>query len=55
MGIVATIGANLAHGLNYGPIGALVSACPALVAGRKLRTRQRSIDVELSAVRIILS
>src|ERR1700729_93361 len=29
-GIVATIGANLAHGLNHGPIGALVSAWPAL-------------------------
>jgi hypothetical protein len=24
VGIVATIGANLAHGLNHGPIGALV-------------------------------
>jgi hypothetical protein len=30
VGIVATIGANLAHGLNYGPIGALVSAWAAL-------------------------
>jgi len=30
LGIVATIGANLAHGLNHGPIGALVSAWPAL-------------------------
>jgi hypothetical protein len=30
VGIVATIGANLAHGLNDGPIGALVSAWPAL-------------------------
>jgi hypothetical protein len=29
-GIVATIGANLAHGLDHGPIGALVSAWPAL-------------------------
>jgi hypothetical protein len=29
-GIVATIGANLAHGLGHGPIGALVSAWPAL-------------------------
>ncbi len=27
---MATIGANLAHGLNHGPIGALVSAWPAL-------------------------
>lgn len=30
IGIVATIGANLAHGLDHGPIGALVSAWPAL-------------------------
>jgi hypothetical protein len=30
VGIVATISANLAHGLNHGPIGALVSAWPAL-------------------------
>jgi Protein of unknown function (DUF2637) len=28
--IIATIGANLAHGLGHGPIGALVSAWPAL-------------------------
>ena len=30
VGIVATIGANLAHGLDHGPIGALVSAWPAV-------------------------
>src|SRR6185437_11385901 len=29
-GIVATICANLAHGLGHGPVGALVSAWPAL-------------------------
>ena len=29
-GILATIGANLAHGLGHGPIGALVSSWPAL-------------------------
>jgi hypothetical protein len=29
-GIAVTIGANLAHGLGHGPIGALVSAWPAL-------------------------
>jgi hypothetical protein len=29
-GIVATICANLAHGMGHGPIGALVSAWPAL-------------------------
>jgi DNA-binding NarL/FixJ family response regulator len=28
--IAATISANLAHGLNHGPIGALISAWPAL-------------------------
>ena len=30
VGIVATIGANLAHGLDHGPIGALVGARPAV-------------------------
>ncbi|GAA4514056.1 DUF2637 domain-containing protein [Actinoallomurus oryzae] len=30
VGIVATIGANLAHGLGHGPVGALVSAWPAV-------------------------
>jgi hypothetical protein len=29
-GIVATVGANLAHGLGHGAVGALVSAWPAL-------------------------
>jgi hypothetical protein len=29
-GIIATTGANLAHGLSHGPIGALISAWPAL-------------------------
>jgi hypothetical protein len=29
-GIVATVGANLAHGLGHGPIGVLVSAWPAV-------------------------
>src|ERR1700760_2473931 len=29
-GIVATVGANLAHGVGRGPVGALVSAWPAL-------------------------
>ena len=28
-GIVATVGANLAHGVGHGPVGALVSAWPA--------------------------
>jgi hypothetical protein len=30
VGIVATVGANLAHGLGHGTVGALVSAWPAL-------------------------
>jgi hypothetical protein len=30
VGIVATIGANVAHGLNHGAISALISAWPAL-------------------------
>ncbi|MFC9973856.1 DUF2637 domain-containing protein [Spirillospora sp. NPDC127200] len=29
-GIVATVGANLAHGLDHGPLGAIVGAWPAL-------------------------
>lgn len=33
-GIVATVGANLAHGLGHGPVGALVSAWPALALVR---------------------
>jgi len=31
-GIVATVGANLAHGVGHGPVGALVSAWPALAS-----------------------
>ncbi len=30
VGIVATVGANLAHGVVHGPVGALVSAWPAV-------------------------
>jgi hypothetical protein len=30
-GIVATVCANLAHGIGHGPVGALVSAWPSLV------------------------
>ena len=30
VGVLATVDANLAHGLSHGPIGALVSAWPAL-------------------------
>lgn len=52
VGIVATIGANLAHGLNHGLVGALVSAWPALalVGSFELlmllvRTRQHATPV----------
>ena len=30
VGIVATVGTNLAHGMGHGPVGALVSAWPAV-------------------------
>jgi hypothetical protein len=32
LGVAATVGANIAHGLDHGPIGALVAGWPALVA-----------------------
>ena len=47
--VVATIGATLAHGLGHGPIGALVSAWPALALAGSfellmtlIRTRHRA-------------
>ena len=53
IGIVATVGANLAHGLNHGPIGALVSAWPALALVGSfellmllIRTHQRATPIE---------
>ena len=56
VGIVATIGANLAHGLNHGPIGALVSAWPALALVGSfellmllIRTHQRASSDESDA------
>ena len=52
VGIVATIGANLAHGLNHGPIGARVSAWPALALVGSfellmllIRTRQQASSI----------
>ena len=36
-GIVTTVGANLAHGLGHGPIGALVSALTEPAARRRFR------------------
>jgi hypothetical protein len=53
VGIVATVGANLAHGLNHGPIGALVSAWPALALVGSfellmllIRTHQRATSID---------
>jgi Protein of unknown function (DUF2637) len=50
-GIVATVGANLAHGLGHGPIGALVSAWPALalvgsfeLLATLIRAERRALD-----------
>src|ERR1700733_14473006 len=54
--IAATVSANVAHGLNHGPIGALVSAWPALalVGSFELlmllvRTHQRAVSDEYDA------
>jgi Protein of unknown function (DUF2637) len=50
-GILATVGANLAHGIGHGPIGALVSAWPALALAGSfellmtlIRTEQRIVN-----------
>jgi hypothetical protein len=48
-GIVATIGANLAHGLGYGPIGALVSAWPALALAGSFELLMTLIRTEYRA------
>lgn len=42
-GILATVGANLAHGLGHGPIGALVSAWPALALAGSFELLMRLI------------
>jgi hypothetical protein len=56
-GITATVGANLAHGLGHGPIGALVSAWPALALAGSfemlmilIRTGKRAAAVLVAAV-----
>ena len=56
-GIAATISANLAHGLGHGPIGALVSAWPALALAGSfellltlVRTGSRSSSTPASPV-----
>ena len=61
-GIVATVGANLAHGVGHGPIGSLVSAWPALAlvgsfellmmlirAGRSTRTGESEPEPQYRA------
>jgi hypothetical protein len=48
-GIVATIGANLAHGLGHGPIGALVSAWPALALAGSFELLMTLIRTETRA------
>lgn len=61
-GIVATVGANLAHGVGHGPVGGLVSAWPALAligscelmmpirAGRGIRAGEAEAAPESQAV-----
>lgn len=48
-GILATIGANLAHGLGHGPIGALVSAWPALALAGSFELLMALIRTESQA------
>ena len=50
-GIAATIGANLAHGLGHGPIGALVSAWPALALAGSFELLMTLIRTEPHASR----
>lgn len=50
-GIVATICANLAHGLGHGPIGALVSAWPALALAGSFELLMLLIRTEAGASR----
>lgn len=49
-GILATIGANLAHGLGHGPIGALVSAWPALALAGSFELLMTLIRTEPNAM-----
>jgi hypothetical protein len=48
-GILATIGANLAHGLGLGPIGVLVSAWPALALAGSFELLMTLIRTESQA------
>ncbi len=47
-GIVATTGANLAHGIGHGPIGALISAWPALALAGSFELLMTLIRTEKS-------
>ena len=51
-GITATVGANLAHGLGHGPIGALVSAWPALALVGAFELLMLLIRVERGTTRM---
>jgi Protein of unknown function (DUF2637) len=58
-GILATVGANLAHGLGNGPIGALVSAWPALALAGSfellmtlIRTESRASTTPVPSVQV---
>ena len=69
VGIVATVGANLAHGLGHGPIGAPVSAWPAVApdvptlertvrdrhsAGHSQRAIARDLNIDRRKVKRII-
>ena len=51
-GILATASANLAHGLGHGPIGALVSAWPALAHDEPLRRQLPAELVHVDAIHL---
>jgi hypothetical protein len=53
-GIAATIGANLAHGLGHGPIGALVSAWPALALAASFELLMTLIRTESSPTQTVI-
>ena len=53
-GITATIAANLAHGLGHGPIGALVSAWPALALAGSFELLMTLIRTQPHAPRTVI-
>jgi hypothetical protein len=46
---LSTAGANLAHGVGHGPVGALISACPALALVGSLELLMMLIRTACSA------